>query len=393
MGEEEQSEVSTRRKITIDYRVVSALLVGVLIGCGAGVCLTSGIGGVTVAGMNFIPQQVREVVVTATTTTVVEEDVSPPMVEITTENQMPKEEPTETLEVFPTPTFAALSMARDAQCIPLNAGSERALVTQVLDGDTVQVEINGQPFTVRYIGIVAQEAAEAVSRNRQLVEGKEVVLVKGVAGKDAEGNLLRYMLADGVFVNQKLVEEGYAQAMSTFPEVSCDGLFISLQQTAQSEQRGLWASGMAASSQTTPMSSQTPTPTLLPGVTPTATTLSNLTPTSTITSVEGLQIANVLYQGSGAGEPNEYVEIVNNSNLPITIGGWSIYEDNNGTEFFFPAGFILQPGMRCKVYTNQTPADSCGLSFASSTAVWDNVSDCASLYNEAEDFITEFCWP
>ena len=180
------------------------------------------------------------------------------------------------------------------------------------------------------------------------MEGKEVLLVRGVVGKDAEGNLLRYVLAEGIFVNQKLVEEGFAQASSVPPEVSCDGLFLSLQQTAQTEQRGMWATGGTVNS----------TATLMPGVTPSATTLSNLTPTSTTTLVEDIEIVNVLYQGSGAGEPNEYAEIVNNSNAPITIGGWSLYEDNDGVEFYFPAGFILQPGMRCKVYTNQTPADS-----------------------------------
>ena len=383
MVEEEQSEVSTKRKITIDYRLVSALLVGVMIGCVAGVCLTTGIGGVTVTGMNLVPQRAVEVVVTATTTEVVEEDVSPPEVEISTDDQISKDEPTETLVPIPTPTFAALSMARDAQCVPLNAGSEKALVTQVIDGDTIQVDVNGRTSTVRYIGIAAPETGEAVNRNRQLVEGKEVLLVRGVVGKDVEGNLLRYVLAEGIFVNQKLVEEGFAQASSMPPEVSCDGLFLSLQQTAQTEQRGMWATGGTVSS----------TATLMPGVTPSATTLSNLTPTSTTTIVEDIEIVNVLYQGSGAGEPNEYVEIVNNSNAPIAIGGWSLYEDNDGVEFYFPAGFILQPGMRCKVYTNQTPADSCGLSFASSTEIWDNVSDCAGLYNAEEDFITEFCWP
>jgi len=325
MVEEEQSEVSTKRKITVDYRLVSALLVGVMIGCVAGVCLTTGIGGVTVTGMNLVPQRAVEVIVTATTTEVVEENISPPEVEISTDNQISKDEPTETLVPIPTPTFAALSMARDAQCVPLNAGSEKALVTQVIDGDTIQVDVNGRTSTVRYIGIAATETGEAVNRNRQLVEGKEVLLVRGVVGKDVEGNLLRYVLAEGIFVNQKLVEEGFAQASSMPPEVSCDGLFLSLQQTAQTEQRGMWATGGTVSS----------TATLMPGVTPSATTLSNLTPTSTTTIVEDIEIVNVLYQGSGAGEPNEYVEIVNNSNAPIAIGGWSLYEDNDGWSFTF----------------------------------------------------------
>ena len=61
------------------------------------------------------------------------------------------------------------------------------LVTRVIDGDTIEVDIDGTIYKVRYIGIDTPElddkqpefcvlAQEATRYNRQLVEGKTVRL-------------------------------------------------------------------------------------------------------------------------------------------------------------------------------------------------------------------------
>jgi hypothetical protein len=89
-------------------------------------------------------------------------------------------------------------------------------VVQVVDGDTIEVEMDGRRHTVRYIGIDTPEVAdprrpvmcygeEASRRNRQLVEGRTVLLEKNVSETDRYGRLLRYVWADGVFVNAALV--------------------------------------------------------------------------------------------------------------------------------------------------------------------------------------------
>ena len=62
-------------------------------------------------------------------------------------------------------------------------GGQDAYVTHVIDGDTIEVTINGAPFTVQYAGIDAPEAgecyaAQATRANAGLVQGQWVTLEK-----------------------------------------------------------------------------------------------------------------------------------------------------------------------------------------------------------------------
>jgi endonuclease YncB( thermonuclease family) len=86
---------------------------------------------------------------------------------------------------------------------------------------------------VRYIGINAPEVTvkkewlsyEATARNKELVAGKNVTLVKDV---------------------RELVREGYAQATPYPPDISCKQIFYEAQLLAQQEDRGLWSTGAAS---------------------------------------------------------------------------------------------------------------------------------------------------
>lgn len=56
-----------------------------------------------------------------------------------------------------------------------------AEVSRIIDGDTIEVNINGDSYRVRYIGIDTPEigepfADEATDKNRELVEGQIVWL-------------------------------------------------------------------------------------------------------------------------------------------------------------------------------------------------------------------------
>jgi micrococcal nuclease len=121
----------------------------------------------------------------------------------------------------------------------------------VVDGDTVVVEIAGQQFKVRYIGIDTPESVdprrqmecfgkEASERNRELVEGMTVGLEKDVSETDAFGRLLRYVWLDGRLVNARLVTEGYALASTYPPDVRYSELFAELQTEARTAGLGLW---------------------------------------------------------------------------------------------------------------------------------------------------------
>jgi endonuclease YncB( thermonuclease family) len=102
----------------------------------------------------------------------------------------------------------------------MERSGKRAIVTRVIDGDTIDVNINGVVQRVRYIGIDTPEytstkeyyGAEATAKNRSLVEGRTVTLVKDVSETDRYDRLLRYVLVGNVFVNYELVRLGFATA-------------------------------------------------------------------------------------------------------------------------------------------------------------------------------------
>lgn len=126
---------------------------------------------------------------------------------------------------------------------PLNVNE--ALVTNVLDGDTI--EINGNT-KVRYIGIDTPEmsdsnchAAAAKARNVALVLDRNVILEKDVSDRDRYNRLLRYVyLTDGTFVNKLLVSEGLARTLYIKPDIAQYEVFRSLEHTAKAEKKGLW---------------------------------------------------------------------------------------------------------------------------------------------------------
>ena len=137
---------------------------------------------------------------------------------------------------------------------------ESKKVVRVVDGDTIEIE-GGQ--TIRYIGIDTPETVhpqktvecfgrEASNKNKELVEGKFVQLEKDFSETDKYGRLLRYVYADGLFVNELLVKEGFAHASSYPPDIKYQNLINSAQEEARSQNRGLWAGcqeGEASASQ------------------------------------------------------------------------------------------------------------------------------------------------
>jgi micrococcal nuclease len=153
--------------------------------------------------------------------------------------------PTASVAASPSRAPAPTATAGTA-CIPEFARRERALVTKVTDGDSIEVEMNGVPFRVRYIGIDAPEmtgeafAGPARAADQSLVEGKEVILIRDLAEADAYGRLLRYVFSDGVFVNREMVRLGMARARSYPPNTACDAILQEAQTGAKLAASGIW---------------------------------------------------------------------------------------------------------------------------------------------------------
>lgn len=127
-----------------------------------------------------------------------------------------------------------------------------ARVTRVIDGDTIEVDIDGSVYKVRYIGIDTPETVhpsepigcfgkEASDKNSELVAGKIVRLEKDVSETDKYGRLLRYVWVGDIFVNDYLVRQGYAYAYTYPPDVKYAEQFVQAQTEAIENNRGLWA--------------------------------------------------------------------------------------------------------------------------------------------------------
>jgi micrococcal nuclease len=176
----------------------------------------------------------------------------------------PTNTPNPTATLMPTPTSLA-------PCVPTNVLQE-ATVSRVIDGDTIEITIGGTSYKVRYIGIDTPEATteieyfgkEATAKNKELVEGKIVTLIKDVSEVDKYDRLLRYVFVGKMFVNYELVKEGYATVATYPPDVSCAEDFLTAQQYARENNKGLWA--------------PTPTPPASPTVRPTIAPTEQLPP-------------------------------------------------------------------------------------------------------------------
>jgi micrococcal nuclease len=137
--------------------------------------------------------------------------------------------------------------------VVLAPGLTPAIVTKVVDGDTIYVSIDGNEQRLRYIGIDTPELAhfgdpveclakEATQYNERLVLGRTVGLEKDVSETDDFGRLLRYVWLGDEMVNARLVAEGYANAATYPPDVRYAEMLASLQAQARTAGRGLWGS-------------------------------------------------------------------------------------------------------------------------------------------------------
>jgi micrococcal nuclease len=159
--------------------------------------------------------------------------------------------PTTGITPLPSPTSTPDQTALDAKCIPQNTERQDAQLVKVVSGDTIEVLIDGDLYTVRYIGIDALGSLSYIgnySRNKnfELVINKDLTLVKDATNSNPAGHLLRYVLADDQFVNLELAKEGYASAASLPPDTACDAAFKAAEEGAKTYLSGIWAFDLSA---------------------------------------------------------------------------------------------------------------------------------------------------
>ena len=138
---------------------------------------------------------------------------------------------------------AALACLRDKKL-------ETAKVISVIDGDTIEVNLNGKFEKVRYLMVDTPEMEAkdpnpgrlAKEFNTKMVGGKTVFLVSDTSNRDDFGRLLRFVIADGITVNYELVEQGFATTFIRPPDELCSTEFTQAMLDAFQDRVGIWQS-------------------------------------------------------------------------------------------------------------------------------------------------------
>jgi len=133
--------------------------------------------------------------------------------------------------------------------------SQRLVVEQVIDGDTLEVKIAGKPERVRLIGVDTPEIAhsseeksecfgpEAAQYLQGILEQELIYLVRdpSISERDKYQRLLRYVfLEDGTLVNAKLIEEGYG-FLYIYQPFQFMKQFDYFEKEARRQKKGLWS--------------------------------------------------------------------------------------------------------------------------------------------------------
>jgi micrococcal nuclease len=135
-----------------------------------------------------------------------------------------------------------------------------AVIEHVVDGDTVDVDLDGRDERVRLIGIDTPETKdqdspvecygpEASALTELLIPpGTAVRLERDVEARDDYGRLLAYVhRRDGLFVNLELARQGAATVLTIRPNTAYADVIADAADDARRAGRGLWGACPARS--------------------------------------------------------------------------------------------------------------------------------------------------
>jgi len=141
--------------------------------------------------------------------------------------------------------------------VPAASTSTNALVVRAVDGDTLEVRLDGETddVKVRLLGVNTPESVdprravecfgkEASKHTKEMTEGMRVRLEQDPQADEVDkyGRLLRnVVLQNGTDFNASLVREGFAYAYLDFPLNKLRKVELAnLQKEAEAAKRGLW---------------------------------------------------------------------------------------------------------------------------------------------------------
>lgn len=137
----------------------------------------------------------------------------------------------------------------------ISATKEVAKVLRVVDGDTIEVNLDNKKESVRLIGIDASETVDprknvecfgrqATEKAKEILDGKTITLESDPTQPDRDkyGRLLRFVFIDNLNVNKLMISQGYAYEYTYQSSPYKYQLeFIEAQKSAREGEKGLWS--------------------------------------------------------------------------------------------------------------------------------------------------------
>jgi micrococcal nuclease len=242
------------------------------------------------------------------------------------------------------------------------AADQTATVLRVVDGDTIEVDIDGAVERLRYIGIDTPETNErcagaATAVNEEVLGDGVVRLVPDEEDRDIYGRLLRYVYVGETFVNLELAERGVAVVMRIAPNTRHADEFKEAVGAAEKAGVGcLWdAELLAAEAAARAAATPTPEPT------------------------ERIMVTNLHANAAGRDGENlndEYVTIVN-LGPDLEIGGWSLSDEADHRYAF--ADFTWATGVELRLHTGSGTDGDGVFYWGASSPIWNNTGDTLRL--------------
>ena len=228
----------------------------------------------------------------------------------------------------------------------------RATLVQVVDGDSIAVEINGRVEEVRMIGINAPEGDECFGNRARnalaaYLEGNDLVLVEGsVDAVDRFGRLLRYIYVGGENANTRMLADGNAVTLQS--DHRDNEAFVNLGNVAAEAGRGMWAADACG---------PPPPP--------------------------GMSIAHIQYNPPGPDDEflnDEFVVLANNGG-DIELAGWALRDESSQNRYVFGT-LTLRTGDSVAVRTGCGTDRPGTVHWCSERSVWSNTGDTVMLQDQ-----------
>lgn len=256
--------------------------------------------------------------------------------------------------------------------------TETSRVVDVVDGDTVDVRVDGETETIRLVGVdtpetsgavspsefgfedtpsvracLRSEAIEATQYVEQRVEGQQVTLTAdpNTDNRGSFGRLLRYVsVSNQSTVNQELVEQGYARVY-TASDFSNKGAYLAAEQEAREAGRNVWSCGGTA-------------------------------------GASFIGVINADATGDDRENLNgEYVVIQNPTNETVNLSGWTVSDEASHTFEFQER--TLRPDGSVTLRTGTGSPNATVTYWNASSPIWNNGGDTVTVRNKTGGVVAE----